>query len=168
MSNMPALYEISRDYQQALAAFADPDSDLPPEAVADTLEGIEGQLQEKAVNIAKFMQNLDAAADAIKEAERRMAVRRKAIEHRAQWLKDYLKRNMEATGITRIDSPWFNLSVQNNPVAVEILDEAALPEAYKTEVVTIKIDKTAIKQALKAGDEVPGAMLTQGTRLAIR
>jgi chromosome segregation ATPase len=165
---MPALYEISRDYQQALADFADPDTDLPAEAINDTLEAIEGQLQDKAVNIAKFMQNLNTAADAIKEAERRMAGRRKAIEHRVQWLKEYLKRNMEATGITRIDSPWFSLAVQNNPASVEITDEAALPDDYKSEVVTIKVDKAGIKQALKAGEEVPGAKLTQGTRLAIR
>lgn len=168
MSNMPALYEISRDYQQALAEFADPDIDLPPEAITDTLEAIEGQLQDKAVNVAKFMQNLDAAADAIKAAERRMAVRRKAIEHRVQWLRDYLKLNMEATGITRIDSPWFSLAVQNNPASVEIIDEAVLPDDFTTEVVTIKADKAAIKQALKSGEDVPGARLTRGTRLAIR
>lgn len=97
-----------------------------------------------------------------------MAQRRRTIENRAQGLKDYLKHNMEASGITRIESPWFVLSVQKNPGAVEITDERQLPDDFKTEVVTVKVDKAAIKDALKAGHDVPGAALVQGTRLAIR
>ena len=167
MGNL-TLYDISSDYLQALDLFTDPEADIPLEAALDTLEGIEGQLQEKAVNVAKFMQNLDAAAKAIKEAEQQMAKRRKAIENRARWIKDYLKQNMEAAGITKIESPWFSLSIQKNPPSVEVLDESALPEDYKTEVVTVTIDKAAIKEALKEGEDVPGAVLKQGTRLAVR
>ena len=167
MGNM-TLYEISSDYLQALDLFTDPEADIPLEAALDTLEGIEGQLQEKAVSVAKFMQNLDAAAKAIKEAEQQMARRRKAIENRARWIRDYLKTNMEAAGITRIDSPWFSLAIQKNPPSVDVLDESALPDDFKTEVVTVKIDKAAIKEALKDGEDVPGAVLRQGTRLAVR
>ncbi len=162
------LYEISQDYMQALDIFTDPETDIPLEAAMDTLDGIEGQLQDKAVNVAKFMQNLDATAKAIKEAEQKMAKRRKAIENRAQWFKDYLKQNMQAAGITKIESPWFNLAIQKNPEAVEITNEELLPDDFKTEVVTMKIDKAAIKQVIKDGVSVPGAVLIQGTRLAIR
>ncbi|HEC16028.1 MAG TPA: siphovirus Gp157 family protein [Sedimenticola sp.] len=167
MNNL-SLYEISQDYLQALDVFTDPEADIPLEAAMDTLEGIEGQLQDKAVNVAKFMQNLDATARAIKEAEQKMATRRKAIENRARWIKDYLKSNMEAAGITKIESPWFRLAIQKNPGAVEIIDEASLPDDFKTEVVTVKIDKAAIKQAIRGGAEVPGAILSQGTRLVVR
>ena len=44
------LYELSEDYRQALEILADPE--LPPEAVADTLEGMIGTLENKATNIA--------------------------------------------------------------------------------------------------------------------
>ena len=120
------------------------------------------------MNVAKFMQNLDATAKAIKEAEQQMAKRRKAIENRARWIKDYLKANMEAAGITKIESPWFSLAIQKNPPSMDVLYENALPDDYKTEVVTVKIDKAAIKEALKEGEDVPGAVLRQGTRLAVR
>ncbi len=125
MTTMPALYEIRREYLQALDALTDPDQDIPMEAVADTLEGIEGQLQEKATNVAMFMRNLESAAEAIKAAEQQMARRRRAIENRAQSLRDYIKHNMEASGINRIESPWFVLAVQRNPASVDIADEAA-------------------------------------------
>ncbi len=166
--NKLTLYDISHEYLRALDDFTDPEADIPMEAAINTLEGIEGQLQDKAVNVAKFMQNLGATAKAIKDAEQQMAKRRKAIENRAQWIKDYLKNNMQAAGITKIESPWFLLAIQKNPEAVEITNEDLLPDDFKTEVITMKIDKAAIKQVIKDGVSVPGAVLIQGTRLAIR
>jgi len=167
MNNL-TLYEISHDYLKALDLFTDPEADIPLEAALDTLEGIEDQLQDKAVNVAKFMQNLEATAKAIKEAEQQMARRRRAMENRVRWLRDYLKYSMEAAGVTKIESPWFRLAVQKNPEAVEITNEAVVPADYKSEVVTVRIDKATIREALKSGIEVPGAVLTQGTRLAVR
>lgn len=166
--NRLSLYELSHEYLNALDALTDPEADIPLEAITDTLEGLEFPLQEKAVNVAKFFRNLEATANAIKEAERQMAARRKALENRARALKDYLKENMEATGITRIESPWFRLSIQNNPAAVEITDADAIPEDFREVIETVKIDKTAIKAVLKDGGDIPGARLVQGTRLAIR
>jgi len=166
--NPLALYELSQDYIQALDVFTDPENDIPIEAVNDTLEGIEGQLQDKAINIAKFMRNLETTAKAIKEAEQQMAKRRKALENRSQWLKDYLKNNMEKSGITKIESPWLRLAIQNNPESVDLVDEQAIPHKFREEVVTVKINKNAIKKVLQDGVDVPGAALKQTTRLAIR
>ncbi len=162
------LYDISNDYLQALDCFTDPDNDLPQDAVNDTLEGIEGQLQDKAINIAKYLRNLESTAKAIKEAEQQMNTRRKTLENRARWLKDYLKINMENAGISRIDSPWFNLSVQRNPEAVEVFDEQRIPDKFKEEQFVVRVDKNRIKKVLQSGIEVPGACLSQSTRLAIR
>lgn len=167
MSSTP-LYELSQDYRQALDTLTDPENDLPAEVIADTLEGLQGTLEDKAVNVAKFFKNLEATAEAIKQAEQRMSHRRKAIESRVAALKDYLKLNMEACGITKIESPWFNLAIQKNPAAVEITDENTIPDAFVEILTTRKIDKAGIKQAIEAGTDVPGAVLTRGTRLAIR
>ena len=166
--NSPTLYEISQNYRDALDVLTDPELDLPNEVIADTLEGLQGSLEDKAIAVAQFLKNLEATAVAIKEAEQRMAARRKAIENRVASMKDYIKLNMESCGITKIESPWFALSIAKNPAAVDVLDETAIPAEFKEEIVTVKIDKTAIKQAIEAGVEVPGAYLTQGTRLAIR
>lgn len=65
-------------------------------------------------------------------------------------------------------SPWFNLAIQKNPAAVDVFDEATIPDQFVEIVTTRKIDKTAIKKAIESGAEVPGALLTRGTRLAIR
>jgi hypothetical protein len=166
--NKLSLYALSANYRQALDFLTDPELDLPLEAVNDTLEALGGELEDKAVNVAKFLRNMEATADAIKAAETDMAKRRKALENRVQWLKSYIKGNMEACGISKIECPYFKLSIQKNPSAVNILDENAIPAAFKEQVISWKIDKAAIKDAIKAGTAVPGAELTNGTRLAIK
>jgi hypothetical protein len=162
------LYELSAEYLHALEVMTTPEMDVPMQAIADTLEGIEGQFQDKAVNVAKFLRNMESMAEAIKEAEEKMSQRRRALESRAKWLRDYLKANMEKASVTRIESPWFVLSIQKNPAALKIVDEAAIPPFFKTEVITFELDKASIKQTLEAGEEVPGAVLSQGTRLVVR
>jgi len=83
-------------------------------------------------------------------------------------MKDYLKGSMEHTGITKIECPYFKLSIQKNPVSVIITNEKLIPEQFKEQVISWKIDKTAIKNAIKLGDSISGAELMNGTRLAIR
>lgn len=166
--NKLTLYSLSANYLQALDFLTDPEADLPAEAVKDTLEALAGELEDKAVNVVKFLRNMEAMAEAIKVAEADMAKRRKALESRAQWMKDYLKGNMEHTGISKIECPYFKLSIQNNPAAVHIFDEGAIPAQFKEQVITWKIDKTAIKKAILAGESVAGASLVNGTRLVIK
>lgn len=167
MNNL-SLYELSSTYLEALEVLTDPEIDLPIEAVTDTLEGLSGELEDKAINVAKFLRNMEATAKAIKDAEVEMAKRRKSLEKRVAWMKSYLKGSMEHTGITKIECPYFKLTIQKNPGAVNITDETAIPDQFKEQVITWKVSKTAIKDALKAGETVPGAEMINGTRLAIR
>ena len=46
---LPVLYEIAKDYKDALEEL----SDLEDEAVLDTLEGLKGTLEAKSENIIK-------------------------------------------------------------------------------------------------------------------
>ncbi|EIC29446.1 siphovirus Gp157 family protein [Methylomicrobium album] len=162
------LYQLSAHYVQALDALTDPDAELPAEAISDTLEALAGELEEKAVNVAKFLRNMETTAEAIKVAEANMAKRRKTLENRVQWLKGYLKSNMEHSGMTEIECPYFRVTIRSNPPAVEILDEDSVPAEFKEPVVNWKVDKTAIRKALQAGQSVAGASLSQGARLVIK
>ena len=106
---MASLYEISKEYQESFTSLTE--MDLDAQTLQDTLEAISGDFENKAVNVVKYFANLDAEAKMIKEAEQQMATRRKAIENRSQQLKDYLRFNMEATGITKISCPFFQVSL---------------------------------------------------------
>ena len=170
MTNSLSLYQLSSHYIQAMDFLTDPELNLPIEAVNDTLESLTGELEDKAVNVAKFIRNMETTANAIKKAEVDMAKRRKSLETRVQWLEDYLKSSMEATGITKIECPYFKLSIAKNPPALDLFDSQAVPDQYKhTETVTTEqIDRAAIKAALSSGQTIDGARLVNGSRLVIK
>ena len=169
MYNLPALYEIADLYLQDVAKLQD--LDLDPQTVADTLEGMGGDLEAKATNVAMFVRNLESLADQIKQAEAAMAARRKAIEGRADAVRAYLLSNMLRTGITKIESPYFKIAIAKNPPSVVVDDEDTLkfahPEFVKV-VTTESIDKAAVKEAIKAGQIVEGARLVQADRVTIK
>jgi hypothetical protein len=165
---MTALYVLAQDYRATADKLAD--MDLDEQTIADTLDGMSGDLEVKATNTAMFVRNLEAGAAAIKDAEAQMAARRKAIENRAARIKDYLLANMMVAGVQKIECPLFKLSVRENPPAVEIYEPGLIPAEFmrQPEPPPPAIDKTAIKEAIKAGREVAGCKLTRGVRLEIR
>lgn len=162
------LYEISAEFRAMVEHLTNCQDDA--QAVADTIEAEAYPLQLKAQNVAYAIRNLEASAAAIKEAEQQMAERRKRIEKRAEHIREYLKTCMEVAGVSRIECPHFLLSIQKNPPSVEVFEPSLVPvEFMKTpEPPPPAPDKVAIKAALKDGRDVPGALLAQGTRLAIK
>lgn len=166
--NLPSLYVLTDEYRIAAERLAD--LDLPAEVVADTLEGLAGELEAKATNVAMFVRNLESMAEQIKAAEADMAKRRKAIENRADHVRMYLKDNMQRAGINKIECPYFKLAIRDNPPAVVIDAESQIPAEYMRtpEPPPPSPDKAAIKAAILAGHEVPGAHLSKGQRLEIK
>jgi hypothetical protein len=165
---LPTLYEIASEYRADLEKLSD--LDLPPETIADTLEGMSGALEAKATNIASFVRNLEVTAEAMKDAEMQMSKRRKAIENRIQAIKDYTLNVMVANKIEKIDTPYFKISVAKNPPAVDVFDMAQVPSEFirLPEMPPPMVDKSSVKEALKLGVGVPGCRLTQSLSLRIK
>ena len=164
---MTALFILAQEHR----ALADKlhNLDLDDQTIADTLEAEGGDLVEKGKNVAAVFRNLESDAKQIKEAEQQLAERRKAIEKRAESLRNYLKTNMEVAGITKIECPWFVVSIAQNPEAVTVEDESLIPRDYFKEIpATYQLDKAMVKQAIKDGFNVPGAHLSRGTSLRIK
>lgn len=162
------LYEIAKEHRADLDKLAE--LDLDEQTLTDTLDGMGGELQVKAQSVACFIRNLEATAAQIKEAEAQMAARRKALENRAARVKDYLLASMMVAGVDKIECPLFRMTVRDNPAAVEVYEPGLIPQQFmrQPEPPPPSPDKTAIKEAMKAGQEVPGCRLTQGKRLDIR
>lgn len=163
---MPDLFLLAAEYRDAAAKLSD--LDLPEEVIADTLESLSGELEVKARNVAAFVRNLEATAASIKDAEAQMAARRRAMENRAAGLRRYLLTAMQEAGISKIECPQFCLTVKANPPAVDVFDQLMVPaEFMKQKPPPPELDKAAVKDAIKAGREVPGCRLMQGKRLDI-
>ena len=163
------LYELTSDYLNLLELAEDPDTD--PQAFVDTLEGIEGALEDKADGYAKVMRMLDGDALAIREEERRLEARRKAIENNIKRMKSALQYAMESTGKVKFKTTLFSFGIQNNPASV-VMDEQYIeniPERF-LKYKDPEIDRKAIKDAIKAGDQdaIDIAHLEQSQSLRIR
>jgi carboxylesterase type B len=163
-----SLYQIAADHRRMVESLLATDND--EQTIADTIEAESFPLEVKAQNVAYAIRTLEANAAAIKEAEKQMAERRKAMENRATHIKEYLKTCMEIAGVTKMECPHFALTIRSNPPSVEVYEPSLVPTQFmKTpEPPPPAPDKTAIKDAIKAGEEVPGAQLVQGKRLEIR
>lgn len=164
------LYELVAQHKSLEALEAN--EDLPAEVIRDTLDGLEGELRDKAISVAHFCRNLTATADAIDEAAESMRMRGERLRKRAQSLNEYLKFNMQASGIKNVRSPYFNLKLVKNPPTVIIDSENLIPAKFMRTPAPLpppkaSPDKKAIGDAIKAGHEVPGAHAEQYERLEI-
>lgn len=97
----------------------------------------------------------------MKNEEKRIAENRKVLENKLDRFKTYVKENMQRLEIQKLESELGTLSIAKNPASVEILDESLIPDDYKKEKVTITVDKTAIKNDLKAGKNIQGVRLVE-------
>lgn len=145
------------------------DDELPDQDVLNALTTIEGQVEAKAGNIVNLIKSLEWETEAIKAEEKRLALRRKSRENTIDRVKEYLQETMTQMGIDKIKTPTRTISIQNNPPAVQIIDEDAIPGKFLILIPEHYIaDKKAIAAALKVGEEVKGAELSAGKSLRIR
>lgn len=163
------LYEISTEYLDALReleAMAD-EGVVTPEIVADTLEGMAGEFESKALNVAKYIATLDAEIAARKELIQRKTRECKSVENRADGLRRYLLIECQRTGLTPKDAE-IQIKIGKSS-AVVLDDESALPDDYKREIpARVEPDKILIGKALRDGFAVPGAHIETRQNLQIR
>ncbi|NNA69450.1 siphovirus Gp157 family protein [Pseudomonas gessardii] len=153
---MTTLYTIAEQFKELAALAETADEDLAV-ALRDTMEGIEGEFQEKGKAIAMITLNIDGDLEAIQSQIDRLTERKRIINNRKESLKEYLRSNMDAAGITKITHPLFTITCGKGKLIVVIDDEKAIPDDFVNVKVTSAPDKAAIAKALKDGQEVPGA-----------
>lgn len=127
-------------------------------------------LQKKSQNIIGYTKNIELTIDAMKEEEDRIASNRKVLENKLTRFKQYVKECMEQNGITKITTELGTLSVAKSPTSVEIINEEEVPKEFKQEIVTVKIDKTKIKNNFRETGEIPAGVkiVTTNTNLRIK
>jgi hypothetical protein len=160
------LYRIADEYIAVAKQLAD--LDLPDEVIADSLEGASGDLEAKAWNIAALIQQFEGDIGVIKDAEQRMTARRKTLDRRVTWLREYLLVTLLRVGIHEIDSPEFVIRIRDNPPRVVLDDESAIPGTFRREEIVVSIRKDDIRKTLLDGQDVPGAHLERDKRLVIK
>lgn len=140
----------------------------------DTLEGIEGEFDEKAENIAVYIKLMLAMAKTIKAEEDNLKARRKRCEKSAERMKTYLLNSMQEIGKKKIEMPKALLSVRNNAPSLVIDDELSFIDwAQKNNDDLLKyslpeIRKNEVKKLCKSDDNIPFVHMESSTSLIIK
>ena len=155
------LYQISTEYQTAFHDMQE--MDLDAETISDSLAAIKGEFEDKAINCVKWEKGIEGKIATIDTEIKRLQAMKKTVTHQRDSFREYIRGSMEATGIDKIECDLFTITLRKASQVVEIVDDKIIPAEYKSEVVTVKIDKNVLKRALKDSD-IPGAKLIDGKR----
>ncbi len=136
------IYEIAQQY--AIIK----DMDLDEEVLQNTLEALQGTLEEKADNITKIMKELELTAEAKKSEAKRLQESAQADLKKVERLKDYLHHNLSLAGVKKLNTGTFNISIMKGREAVKV-DLEKLPSEYWITPDPVPISKTELKKIMK-------------------
>lgn len=137
------------------------------EAILGTIEG-ETNLIEVIARAVKRLDELKKLDESIAGLVTSYNARRERFAKQADDLRTTISEALDAAGLKRLELPQATLSLRATPPSVIINDEAAIPSKFWKQPPPT-LSKSAVKEALKAGEIVPGATLSNGgTTLNIR
>lgn len=167
---MATLYEINRSIEEILDrlfAEADEETGEVPEEVLAELEQMQEARAEKLENIGCYIKNLKAEAMAIKAEMDALKKRLDQKKRKIDSLTEYVSNDLLLHEEKKFDSARVSYSFRKSE-RVSISDESALPKKFLIKEIIYKPDKTAIKEALKSGIKVRGAVLEENQNLQIK
>ena len=162
------LYELSEQYQILQEMAYDPEVD--EETLKDTMEGLWGEIEEKADGYARIIFSMKADIEILKKEEERLRLRRKSLENRSELLKNNLEANMRYIGKTKFRTALFSFNIQKNgglqPLVIDGLIED-IPGKYLIAQEPVP-DNKAIRELLKDKQVEWAHLEPQGGSLRIR
>lgn len=155
---MASLYEINRAIMSCVDA--ETGEVIDPEA----LDALMIYKDDKIEGIALWIKNLVSDAAAFKAEKEAFAARQKAAENKAESLKKYLAYALDGQ---KFSTNRCAISFRKSE-KIEISDDLLIPKEFIREKTTYEPDKTAIKEAIKAGNEVAGCRLVESFNTQIK
>ena len=159
------LYEIDME----ILACVDPESGEIIDF--EKLEELQMQREEKIEKMALWYKNLLSDADALKAEKTALAEREAAARQKAESIKKWLT---EALNGSKMSTPKVAVSFRRSE-SVEITDEVTFvgwaQAANRDDLLTYKEptpNKTAIKAALKTGENINGASIVEKNNIQIK
>jgi len=125
------------------------------------------ELSHKSIDYVKVIRNKESDSDAIKAEIKRLKGMQDANDRVVDRMKLAVRDAMLASGIDKIESSLFKLSLRRSE-SVEVVNIDQLPESLVTVKKTVSADKVKIKEAIKNGVPVEGAVIVENFSLQIK
>lgn len=157
------LYELTGEYVELLEMM----DSAEPETLSDTLDAIGGEIEDKADGYAKVIREAEGDVKKIEAEIERLIRKKQTINNNVKYMKERLQNAMEATGKRKFKTSLFSFGIQRNPPSVMVTDMASVPKQFWIPQDPM-LDKTGLKNYLKANGETEYARLMQTESLRIR
>lgn len=168
---MSSLYEITEDLQQLMEWMNDPEADQ--QAIADTLEAMQYELEDKAEDYCKVIRQFEADAEVYKAEEERFSNKRAIADNNAKRMKLALQKAMVATGHddkNGLNAGLFKLKVVGNGGKKPLTITGDVPKEFINMVPQNDNERIrAFLESLDENDTCSWARLEErGTHLSIK
>lgn len=161
---MLSLYEMTEEWKSVFDMLLDPE--IPEDAIFDTIEMIEADMDTKADSYAKIIKSMDGDTAQIDEEIKRLQSRKTSISKRKAWMQQQLFQTMKDTGRTKFKTALFSFNIQKNGGKQPVDITADVPPEW---LKPGDPDKDKIRAYLESGNELPFAVLAErGESLRIR
>lgn len=140
----------------------------------DTLEGIEGEFDEKAESIAVYIKQLKAEANILKLEKSAITKRQSQKEREVEKLAAYLLNAMKAIGRSKVDMPHAVVSIRNNAPSLIVDNEAEFVSWAQEnnnsllEYIMPKVKKNDVKKLCKNGEAIPFVHMESKQSLSVK
>lgn len=165
---MSSIYELTDQWKEVEGMLYDGETD--EQIILDTLESIDGEIEQKADNYAKLIKNMLSDAKILSAEEDRIRRRRQSIESRAKRLNETLQANLEYIGKTKFKTVLFSFSVSKNSgkQPLEITDNLDdIPGKFLIPQPPV-VDKDKVRELLKEKEVEWAHLEPYGKHLNIR
>lgn len=141
--------------------------DADPKLLLDTIEG-ETNLAEACVVVLEQTHEDEILVEGLKAKIDELQTRKGRMEKSIDSRRGIILMAMDKAGLQTIKSPLGTMTARPTPPKATITDEALIPAKF-WKPSDPKLDRAAVAEALKAGEAVPGAALSNGgVSLSIR
>ena len=158
-----SIYNVDSAFQSIVNMHAD--GDLTDEQLKEALVALEESKVEKCGNAICYLNMLKHGIEDMKAEEKRINTMRKSLESRAKNLENAFAYVLKNMGDREIITKYGVMKVRKNPPAVVVDDLSKVPTKFQHQKIEVTLDKVAIKNAIKAGEEVAGCHIEQSEKL---
>lgn len=161
---MRKLYEINKDIEKLLdetfTVRIDDENGVNTETgevinIAERLDALTVEKHEKIRSVAVYFDDVSAKLDALEEKIKNLTAMKKTLEREKGGLENYL---LFATDNKGFKDDEIEVKVKKSK-RCDFTDETLIPEKFIKTEIEKSASKTEITKAIKAGEEVPGAVL---------
>ena len=173
---MSNLYELTGDMLRLESLIEDDEQELDEQALMDSWEGLEGEVNQKVEKWLMVIRNKEADITARKKAIEELNGKNTRDQKAIDRMKDTLLQIMNLLNRQKAGTALLSCSVANNGGKIPLVwadgikeDPTLLPEKWRTKTEIWKADTEAIRAALEEGEQIPGVELGErGQHLNIK